>query len=177
MCLFQQLLILLIYMNFFQQDKPDGLGRSEGESKWFWESAGNDSLFPALSWTQRAYGFFGCLAVSFILSFLSWIAVFRRNWGGYGILFVFSHLTSIGSSCFLSGPARQVKFMFHKKRLLATLVYFCSMILTLVAALVLHSGFLTVLCCIIQYLAMMWYGLSYIPYGRTVVKTCVQGMV
>ena len=162
-------------MNFLSSNDAES-DRGQSNKNWFWD-AEDDSLFPALSWTQRGYGFFGCLAISFLLSFLSWIAVFRRNWATYGLLFVMSHLTSICSSCFLSGPIRQVKSMFHKKRLIATLVYFSAMTLTLVSALVLHSGFLTILCCIIQYLSMLWYGLSYIPYGRTAVKTCVRGMV
>ncbi|KNH07000.1 Got1 super family protein [Perkinsela sp. CCAP 1560/4] len=164
-------------MNFFQLNDSENVHRNSSDS-WFWDSGKqNDNIFPSLTWTQRAYGFFSCLAVSFLLSLLSWIAVFRRHWGTYGLLFTLSHLTSIASSCFLSGPTRQMKSMFHEKRLLATLVYFIAMVMTLVSALILHSGFLTILCCIVQYIAMLWYGLSYIPYGRSAVKSCVRGLV
>eukprot|EP00759_Apiculatamorpha_spiralis_P038750 PhF_6_TR37836/c0_g1_i1/m.56318 len=135
-----------------------------------------NELCPTLSYTQRAYGFFGCLAVGFFLSILSWIAVFKKEWIMFGVLATISNITALASSCFLAGPWSQIKKMFEETRLIATIIYFIAMILTLVAALALQSGPLTIVACIFQYLAMVWYGLSYIPYARTAVKSIVKGL-
>lgn len=63
----------------------------------------------------------------------------------------------------------------------AALVYVCAMASTLICALILPRvthlpmGFLSIViivCLVIQFLAMFWYALSYIPYGRRMFKAC-----
>ena len=93
------------------------------------------------------------------------------------------------------GPCRQLKNMFHKKRVITTIVYLTFLILTLVVAfavrccaatpcfprlrhlhlLTLQTGNipLTLLCLVIQFAAFMWYCLSYIPFGRKMAKNCM----
>lgn len=69
---------------------------------------------------------------------------------------------------FLTGPIKQLKKMFEPVRLVATLVYLFMIILTLVAGLFFKSPILAIICIIMQYLAMAWYSISYIPYARFV---------
>lgn len=80
---------------------------------------------------------------------------------------------SIGGFMFLAGPMRQLKSMFSEGRWIATLVYLLSMILTIVVAVVLKSGILVIFCCLIQFCAMWWYFLSYIPFARTAIRGAV----
>ena len=71
---------------------------------------------------------------------------------------------------FLCGPKRQFKNMTDKTRLLTTIVYLTFMVLTLVCALKWHSMAGTIVCCVVQYFALFWYTLSYIPFARAFMK-------
>ncbi|KAL6420878.1 hypothetical protein ACFW04_011121 [Cataglyphis niger] len=75
------------------------------------------------------------------------------------------------------GPFNQFKKMFASTRLIATILVFTSVTLTLVAALYLHNPGLALLFIIIQSLAMTWYSLSYIPYARDAVKKTVESCI
>jgi hypothetical protein len=135
----------------------------------------SSSLCPTLTMFQRAVGFGIMLAISVVLGVVSWIAVFNQDWTLFGIMFTLSSLCAIGSSLFLAGPMAQIKKMFDESRWIATVIYLLSMVLTLVVALVVKSGPLVICCCIVQYLAALWYGLSYIPGARAAVKACCRG--
>lgn len=92
----------------------------------------------------------------------------------FAIFYTLSSIASIGATMFLWGPCSQLKQMFKKKRVVATSVYLGSMILTLVCAYELQSVWLVVLCLVIQFLAMIWYCASYIPYGRAILTGCTK---
>ena len=62
--------------------------------------------------------------------------------------------------------------MFAKTRIIATVLVFVFMILTLIAGLALKKGGLAILFCILQFLAMTWYSISYIPFARDAIKKC-----
>lgn len=143
----------------------------------FGEEDKQNELCPSLSYEHRLYGFAGCLTLGIFLSILSWVSIFQRNFTMFGILFTISNCVTIASSMFLAGPTSQIKRMFSESRIVATGVYFLAMVLTLVAALVVKSGLLVILCCVVQYLAMIWYALSYIPFARTMVKNCFSSTV
>ncbi|XP_030355500.1 vesicle transport protein SFT2A isoform X3 [Strigops habroptila] len=75
-------------------------------------------------------------------------------------------------TCFLMGPLKQLKAMFEPKRLIATVVMLLCLILTLCAAFWWNKKGLALLFCILQFLAMTWYSLSYIPFARDAVIKC-----
>eukprot|EP00669_Euglena_mutabilis_P013100 TRINITY_DN7859_c0_g1_i1.p1 TRINITY_DN7859_c0_g1~~TRINITY_DN7859_c0_g1_i1.p1 ORF type:complete len:111 (+),score=26.05 TRINITY_DN7859_c0_g1_i1:205-537(+) len=87
-----------------------------------------------------------------------------------GVFLTLGNLFAMGGTLFLIGPARQCKAMWKPQRAVAAGVFVLFMILTLVAAIVLHSLVLTLVSCVCQYCALVWYGLSYIPFGRTAAK-------
>ena len=62
--------------------------------------------------------------------------------------------------------------MFAKTRIIATVLVFAFMVLTLIFGLALKKGGLALLFCILQFLAMTWYSISYIPFARDAVKKC-----
>ena len=93
----------------------------------------------------------------------------------------FGNLVALASTGFLVGPKTQLKRMASPTRWGAALVYVCAMASTLICALILPRvthlpmGLLSIfiiVCLVIQFLAMFWYALSYIPYGRRMFKAC-----
>ncbi|KAM4679839.1 vesicle transport protein SFT2A isoform 4-T4 [Amazona ochrocephala] len=75
-------------------------------------------------------------------------------------------------TCFLMGPLKQLKAMFEPKRLIATVVMLLCLILTLCAVFLWNKKVLAMLFCVLQFLAMTWYSLSYIPFARDAVIKC-----
>ncbi|KAI9220100.1 vesicle transport protein, partial [Blastocladiella britannica] len=123
---------------------------------------------------QRLIGFGSCFVFGFVLSLLSFLSLSLGNVTAYAIVYTLGNLTSLLSTSFLSGfKSQQMKGMFDKKRKIASLVFLVSMILTLVVAFTTKSPGLCLIFALIQFLALFWYSLSYIPFARDVVKKAV----
>jgi hypothetical protein len=97
----------------------------------------------------------------------------------FAALYTLSNLCGLGATMFVVGPAKQCAKMAEPTRLAASAVYLSSAVLTLVAALKLRSLVLTLLFALVQFLALIWYVLSYVPYARTMfsgaVSSCLGG--
>lgn len=132
----------------------------------------NDSLCPTVSWSIRLKGFIGCIVFGILVSLLGWISLWLNDdLIMFLVLSTIGNLTSLCSSFFLTGPMKQLGKMFEKKRIVATIVMFTFIVLTIVAAIILPGplGVLVVLILYIgQWIAMAWYCISYIPYARSV---------
>mmetsp|Transcript_29818 Transcript_29818/g.91301 ORF Transcript_29818/g.91301 Transcript_29818/m.91301 type:complete len:102 (-) Transcript_29818:184-489(-) len=83
---------------------------------------------------------------------------------------------AIIGSLFLSGPKTQCKKMWDKTRRIATTVYFLTIFFTLFVAF--YDGIpddgrigLIIMCIFFQWLAMLWYTISFIPFARDYVIT------
>uniref|UniRef100_A0A4W2D2K6 Vesicle transport protein n=2 Tax=Bos TaxID=9903 RepID=A0A4W2D2K6_BOBOX len=85
----------------------------------------------------------------------------------FAVFYTFGNIAALASTCFLMGPVKQLKKMFETTRLLATVIMLLCFVLTLCAALWWHKKGLAVLFCILQFLSMTWYSLSYIPYASS----------
>lgn len=131
---------------------------------------------PSLSYKQRIIGFAACLGAGGFLSVMAWVVLFQSNYIMFGVLNTLGNLVALGSSFFLAGPKKQLQKMFDKTRVFATIIVFVMMILTFIAALVLKLAWLTIIFCVLQYLALIWYGLSYIPYARDIIIKTVTGI-
>lgn len=129
------------------------------------ESDGLCSLSP----TQRMYAFAASLAAGLILMFLSLI-VFAKPIK-FALLFTFGNVLAVGSTAFLIGPGRQLGMMFDPVRIYATVIYIGCVVLALIFALLIHSKILTVFAIIFEICALIWYGLSYIPFARRMVSS------
>lgn len=136
-------------------------------------SDSSDSLCPSLSFKQRVVGCASMMGVGMLFSILSWVTVFVGDYVFFGVLFTMANLCSIGGTLFLAGPVRQVKSMFNEGRWIASSVYLITMVLTILAAVLVESGILVILCCLVQYGAMWWYFLSYVPFARDAVKGAI----
>ena len=95
----------------------------------------------------------------------------------FAVFYTFGNIAALASTCFLMGPVKQLKKMFETTRLLATVIMLLCFVLTLCAALWWHKKGLAVLFCILQFLSMTWYSLSYIPYARDAVIKCCSSLL
>eukprot|EP00834_Sanchytrium_tribonematis_P001498 NODE_37_length_35953_cov_1.028037.p11 type:complete len:149 gc:universal NODE_37_length_35953_cov_1.028037:4697-4251(-) len=131
------------------------------------------SMF-SLTYTQRMYAFIGCIITGFVISFLSTLFLSIGLVGLFAILYTVGNVISLFSTGFIIGFKRQLGSMFASSRILATILYIVMMVLTLVVAIVLQNKALVFVCIILQYLALVWYSLSYIPYARAAVGRMFQ---
>lgn len=135
------------------------------------------SICPSLTYKQRMYGFGICFVLGWFLEFLSILTLseIRTNPGRFALTYTLGSIVALASTCFLWGPMRQLKKMFKPIRAGATILYLLSMILTLYLAFS-HAPTMSVLLAILlQFLAMVWYVLSYIPYARRAIRNCLCG--
>ncbi|XP_016062977.1 PREDICTED: vesicle transport protein SFT2A [Miniopterus natalensis] len=95
----------------------------------------------------------------------------------FAVFYTFGNIAALASTCFLMGPFKQLKKMFETTRLLATVIMILCFVLTLCAALWWHKKGLALLFCILQFLSMTWYSLSYIPYARDAVLKCCSSLL
>jgi hypothetical protein len=124
-----------------------------------------------LGWTSRIKGFAVCFGLGFMFSILGalFLAIPGKGLKLFAIFYSLGNILSISSTCFLMGPWKQLKKMFNSTRVLATITALTFLVLTLVSALIIKKTGLTFICCLVQFLAMTWYSLSYIPYARDAV--------
>lgn len=97
----------------------------------------------------------------------------------YAVMYTAGNVIAVIGTLFLAGPRRQARRMAGERRLLATCIFVISMALTLFVAWLppLPRGPKTVLVLalvFVQWLALVWYGLSYIPFGRQVAVGCLR---
>jgi len=59
----------------------------------------------------------------------------------------------------------------------ATSLYFGSILATLACALVLQIPELVLACICVQFFAMLWYGFSYVPYGKQIIGRVCRWLV
>jgi hypothetical protein len=64
--------------------------------------------------------------------------------------------------------------MLEPKRAIVSLVFLISMASTLVFAIVFSSKLLTIISTAVQFCALVWYVLTYIPYGRKFCMNCLK---
>ncbi|XLV02660.1 hypothetical protein S245_016997, partial [Arachis hypogaea] len=88
----------------------------------------------------------------------------------FAVAFTLGNLLSLGSTAFLIGPKRQFTMMLDPVRIYATAIYIASMIIALFCALYVHNKLLTLLAIILEFGALIWYSLSYIPFARSMVS-------
>ncbi|KAK4902016.1 Protein transport protein sft2 [Elasticomyces elasticus] len=73
----------------------------------------------------------------------------------------------LGSWAVMMGPMVYARHLISAERLPFTATYFGSIGLTLYFALGLHSTILTLMSSIVQFVALLWYLVSYFPMGST----------
>ncbi|CAL8257896.1 unnamed protein product [Lota lota] len=126
-----------------------------------------------LSYSTRVKWFVICFAGGVLCSILGSALLFLP--GGiklFAVFYTIGNVAALSSTCFLMGPFNQLKRMFEPTRLIATIVMLLCLVLTLCAAFWWKKNLLAIIFCILQFLAMSWYGISYIPFARDAVMKC-----
>jgi len=130
-----------------------------------------DSAFSALGLTrmQRLYGFAACYLAGLVLSVLGTVMLIIGSHGSFSVLYALGTIVSLIGTGFLIGFRSQIKLMFKPVRIVATIVFLAMIIMIFIAAFVIRSSTLCIIFVVLEYLAFLWYTLSYIPYARTAV--------
>lgn len=155
------------------QDRIRSLGTTDDDL----EEEENQSLLQqlqeasTLNKTQRMLGFGVCFTMGMLLSMLSPYFILRPV--KLATSLTLGNALSIGSMMFLMGPMKQCQSMMDSKRRTATLIYMASLVMTLLAAFLVKSRLLCLVCIVVQYSALLWYSLSYIPYGQSMLMRMI----
>lgn len=141
------------------------------------------SIFPACTYQTRITGCLACLGIGFLIQMGSTVRLFSLLKGDpkpFAIMYTSGNIVSICATLFFYGPWSQCKRMFESTRIAATLMYLGFMVTTLFLAYYPETIpgripliVLSILC---QFIALVWYTLSYIPYGRSIALSCFKGM-
>ncbi|KAK2540905.1 Sft2d2, partial [Columba guinea] len=109
----------------------------------------------SLGWGTRVKGFIACFAIGCLCSLLGscllWVP--KKGLTLFAVFYTLGNIASIGSTLFLMGPMKQLKRMFEPTRLIATIVMLWR-----------KQG-LALLFCILQFFALAWYSISFIPFA------------
>ena len=137
------------------------------------EAATKDSCCPDLDYKTRIVGFcitfgIGILCYMFSFSLLVTPKIFA-------LVFTAGSICSTMATFFLCGPKQQWKNMMKPYRAVVSLVFLGSIIATVVIGLFFTDSPLVVgILAACQFCAMVWYALSYIPFGRKFCGTCLK---
>ncbi|XP_063300504.1 vesicle transport protein SFT2B-like [Pelobates fuscus] len=128
----------------------------------------------SLSWGTRIKGFIACFVFGIVCSILGTCLLWLSSNGTtlFAIFYTIGNVASLCSTMFLMGPLKQLKRMFEATRLFATIIMLVCLVLTLCSALWWKIKGLALLFCLLQFVAMTWYSISYIPFARDAVKKC-----
>lgn len=129
-------------------------------------SGESGQIFKDLTWTQRMQGFLVLLSMALFTTLMSWFALGMSSYWKYSVLSTLGSFLSMLSTIVLMGPSTQLAYMFDEYRFNASVMYIGSLFLAFFVAIIFQSVLLCILCGIIQYMALIWYSLSYVPYGR-----------
>ncbi len=139
----------------------------------------DEGCIPSLTWTQRWYGFCGCFITGSIISLLSSFSLAKGDIPSFALLYTLGNVISICSTGVVWGPKSQCNKMFHKTRAIATSMYLLCIITTVVFSTIdlgLKTPIKVGICIfliVLQFFALCWYCLSYIPYARQIAKNCL----
>ncbi|KAL7877445.1 hypothetical protein SRHO_G00040880 [Serrasalmus rhombeus] len=126
-----------------------------------------------LSYSTRIKWFAICFACGILCSILGTALLFLpKGLQLFAVFYTLGNIAALASTCFLMGPLKQLKRMFEPNRLIATCVMLLCLVLTLCSVFWWKKKPLAIIFCILQFLAMTWYSLSYIPFARDAVIKC-----
>lgn len=128
---------------------------------------------PNLPLKERIIGWATCFAFGWVISLASFGGftqlMLGRPWQ-FAVCYTTGNMLQLASTFFLLGPEKQFQNMKHKKRRVASAVYLICAVMTVVAVFVAMWPPVIVLLVLTQSMALFWYSISYVPYGRTMVR-------
>jgi len=146
---------------------------------FFWGDEEEDfagACCPRMGFRQRVVGCACCFLVGQLIQLCSFGAVAGVLLGRpsrFAFLYTMGNVTMMSASFFLSGPRAQCRKITAKDRAKTSFVYLSSMAITLASAFSPHffgRALLILLCVAVQWVALVWYVLSFVPYGHTMAR-------
>lgn len=149
----------------------DDVGSEKSEKSMF-SFGKEDTLCGELSYKTRVIGWLACSIAGWLLSIIVSLVFVLSGFDvvAYALLYSLGQILNIAGSCFLSTPSGHLKDMTKKHRIIPSIVYILSIILTIVIAVATEIRGLVFLFLIIQVFAYYWYTISFIPFGQKIVK-------
>ncbi|CAJ1410742.1 unnamed protein product [Effrenium voratum] len=150
----------------FRSVTPSFLRKEEEEDDFF------AACCPRITWRQRILGWLACFCLGLLLQASSFGSLTRALFGHPGrfaLMYTLGNVVALVGTFFLAGPRKQIRKMSDKNRAQASAIFICAMVITLVAveAPRFHGRALLILVLVImQWFSLVWYTLSYIPYGQ-----------
>ncbi|KAM6493245.1 ER-to-golgi vesicle protein transport Sft2 [Amanita muscaria] len=136
------------------------------------ERNNQDDAWLALSRWERLLGFVACLmgaAVCFFVSFIT-LPLLALKPAKFALAFSLGSMLVMFGFALLIGPINHLKHLISAERLPFSIVYFSSLGLTLYFAIGAHSYIGSLLCGIVQVLALISYVLAYFPGGTQTLR-------
>ncbi|KAK0201020.1 Got1/Sft2-like family-domain-containing protein [Desarmillaria ectypa] len=131
--------------------------RSNEEEAWF-----------ALSSWERLLGFGACLIGAAVCFSIAFLTILRPT--KFALSFSLGSLLVMFGFSVLIGPINHIKHLVSKERLPFTIVYFGSLGATLYFSLGLHSFLGSLICGVVQVVALLAYILAYFPGGSQTLR-------
>ncbi|KDQ54532.1 hypothetical protein JAAARDRAFT_38208 [Jaapia argillacea MUCL 33604] len=131
------------------------------------DRSNEEEAYFALSRWERLLGFGACLlgaAVCFFVAFLTMPLMAIRP-AKFALAFSLGSLLVMFGFSVLIGPINHIKHLLSKERLPFSAAYLSSLGLTLYFSLSLHSYLGSLICAIVQVIALVSYVLAYFPGG------------
>ncbi|KAJ3178672.1 hypothetical protein HDU87_003495 [Geranomyces variabilis] len=131
-----------------------------------WGGQQQEELFGLTRW-QRLVGFVVCLALGAFCFFVAFftLPMLALRPAKFATLYTMGSILSLTSFALLQGPRSFLLHIFTKERLPFTGVYLGSMVATLYFAVGQGAYVMTIICSVVQIIALLWYFGSYLPGG------------
>ncbi|KAE8748850.1 hypothetical protein FOCC_FOCC004444 [Frankliniella occidentalis] len=152
---------------FGKWTKKQNAPQEETSYGWFQET--QKDCCPSMGRMQRIVGFCLCICMGMICFSLAafYAPVLLLKARKFALLYTMGSLFFICSFSFLWGPMSHLRHLFSRERMMFTVSYFGTLFATLYFALFAQSTPLTVLCAVLQIIALLFFLMSSIPGGRT----------
>ena len=140
----------------------------------------NNSLCPDLDLKTRIIGFVISFIVGIFMMISSVSQLFTLALGGqkwFAVWYTLGNCVCLSSSFFLMGPKKQCEYMMKPSRKITTIILFISMITCLIMAFTGISKIIVLIAIIVQFLALLWYVLSYIPGAQSLCSSCIKSQI
>eukprot|EP00927_Polykrikos_kofoidii_P009537 TRINITY_DN1397_c0_g1_i2.p1 TRINITY_DN1397_c0_g1~~TRINITY_DN1397_c0_g1_i2.p1 ORF type:complete len:272 (-),score=44.85 TRINITY_DN1397_c0_g1_i2:96-911(-) len=127
---------------------------------------------PNLGFKQRVFGCVCCVVLGQVLQFLSFgsmMGILVGHPGRFATFFSIGNILMVVASFFFSGPKQQCKKLRTKDRAPTFFTFILTMALTLFVVFghpFFFRAIVILLLVIVQWVAQIWYILSYVPYGQ-----------
>lgn len=140
-------------------------------------SVSNSSMCPELDLKTRVIGFVLTFILGIVMMFGSIAQLFSLVLGGqrwFAMWYTAGNVVALSSTFFLMGPKKQCEIMLNPVRATISILLVVSMVLCVIFALLGFSKIIVLVGVIIQFCCLIWYVLSYIPYGRDFCFNCLK---